>query len=575
MNWFKNLKIRMKMFVGFGLIIVLMAGLAVTAGTQLRTVDDTYSLMISYTIEGEIIIKDFWAVVLDIRRITGLASAFAATDDRDRIASLGQSARDSYNNGVQLLDKYVDQVKANPLTSQAEKDERLRRVTEIRSLFDAYKTQSMEPIIEAALRLDHGRTMEVILAGTAGANDLMNATSELLEIITGTVNNSGQNATANANRIILLLTVISVIAVLIAIIVAMYLAGLIGKPLQALNAFMVKASTTGDIALAEEDERIIGGLMNIKDELGQAIGATAAFVARIAYISTELESVANSDLTSEIVLLSDKDAMGLSLQKMVANLNDMFGEINAATGQVSMGSKQVADGATSLAQGSMEQATSVEEVSSAIAAIAQKSKDNADMAMQAAELANTIKGNAEKGSSQMDEMMIAVKEINQASQSISKVIKAIDDIAFQTNILALNAAVEAARAGQYGKGFAVVADKVRSLAAKSAQAAKESGAIIQNSMEKAEFGAQIAAETAASLVEIVAGINESDSIINQIAAASEEQTDRIGKVDADIDLVAQIIQQNSATAEQSAAASEEMSSQANMLEELVAQFKLK
>ena len=288
-----------------------------------------------------------------------------------------------------------------------------------------------------------------------------------------------------------------------------------------------------------------------------------------------LESIADGDLSIDIKPRGANDRIGNAINSMLRKLNGMFINISESTRQVTSGSKQIADGAQMLAQGSTEQAASIEELSSSIAEIAEKTKENASKAEKAARLADNIRDDAEKGSAQMDEMIGAVKEINEASQNISKVIKVIDDIAFQTNILALNAAVEAARAGQHGKGFAVVAEEVRNLAAKSAGAAKETGDMIQNSMEKAELGSQIAGETASSLADIVSGINESSTLVTEIAEASEKQSHGITQVNVGIDQVAQVVQQNSATAQESAAASEEMSSQSSLLQELISQFRLK
>ncbi|MCL2747628.1 MAG: methyl-accepting chemotaxis protein [Oscillospiraceae bacterium] len=365
----------------------------------------------------------------------------------------------------------------------------------------------------------------------------------------------------------------AVFALLIPVIIYILVTHLL-KPLIPLTGYMKKSSSTGDLILSPEDTENIRKLAENKDELGQLIGACAAFVGRITDVSGTLGSVADGDLTVELAALSDRDTLGLSLNKMSGKLNAMFGEIQAAAGQVSQGAKQIADSSQSLAQGSTQQAASIEDLSNSIAEVAQKTKDNAESASETARLADTIKSNAEKGSSQMDEMISAVKEINQSSQNISKVIKVIDDIAFQTNILALNAAVEAARAGQHGKGFAVVAEEVRNLASKSAEAARDTGAMIQDSMEKAEFGVRIAEGTAASLSEIVSGINASSRSITEIARSSEEQSVGIVHINTGIEQVAQVVQMNSATAEESAAASEEMSSQSNMLLGLISEFKL-
>jgi len=383
----------------------------------------------------------------------------------------------------------------------------------------------------------------------------------------------------SAHSLYITLTIVMISALVIAVVVsvflAFYISGIISKPLLILSAFMEKAGTSGDISLTSADQSTIAKMANAKDEIGQTIGHSATFVSHVIYIAEQLETIAQGDLTIDVKTLSDVDTMGKSLSQMVSNLNNMFGSIQLSTGQVSEGAKQVADGAQSLAQGATEQAASIEELSASIGEIASKTKENADIATKTSKLSDSIKDNALKGSRQMNEMISAVKDINDASQSISKIIKTIDDIAFQTNILALNAAVEAARAGQHGKGFAVVAEEVRNLASKSAEAAKDTGDMIQNSMEKAEFGTQIAGETAASLKEIVDGISDTSQMISGIATASEEQSLGISQINTGIDQVAQVVQQNSATAEQSAAASEEMSSQSTILEELISQFKLK
>ncbi|MDR2933386.1 MAG: methyl-accepting chemotaxis protein [Oscillospiraceae bacterium] len=286
-------------------------------------------------------------------------------------------------------------------------------------------------------------------------------------------------------------------------------------------------------------------------------------------------AIAEGDYTVEATLRSDKDVVGKALGSMIEMNNEVFAGIAAAAGQVALGSQQVSSGAQLLAQGSTEQSATVQQLLASVQDVTEKARDNAKMAMDVSALEQSIMRSAVKGTEQMARMNAAVKEINEASQAIGNVIKIIDDIAFQTNILALNAAVEAARAGQHGKGFAVVADEVRNLAGKSAEAAKSTGHLIENTITKAELGTRIADETTNSLKDIVSGIDENSAVIAQIATSSEEQSEAIGQINSGIDQVAQVVQQNSATAEESAAASQTMSQEAERLHSLVSRFRLR
>jgi methyl-accepting chemotaxis protein len=310
------------------------------------------------------------------------------------------------------------------------------------------------------------------------------------------------------------------------------------------------------------------------DEFGKLMDEYQIVIDNIKTQAKVAEEVAGGNLCVEVVPNSDQDLLGISLKNMVEKNQSTLGHISDSAYQVSTSSSEVANASEALAQGSTEQASAIEEITASISDVAGKTKENAQEASNAADLVEHALENVHKGNEQMGEMMNAMKNINDSSESISKIIKVIDDIAFQTNILALNAAVEAARAGEAGKGFAVVAEEVRNLAAKSASAAAETAELIEDSIHKVTAGSKIAEETAEALGEITKAVEESEGIIHGISEASNYQATAIAQINQAIDQVSQVVSNNSATSQECAAASMELSQQASKMQELLSTYQL-
>lgn len=312
----------------------------------------------------------------------------------------------------------------------------------------------------------------------------------------------------------------------------------------------------------------------IKNALNETIDILKGYIGEISGVLGEISAgdlnvCITSDYRGDFVQLKN------SINRIVESLNGVLSDINAAAEQVASGTRQVSDGSQTISRGATEQASAIDELNATVTDIAEQTKQNAAGANKANELTLVAKRYALGGNGQMLDMQQAMEAISGTAQSISKIIKVIDDIAFQTNILALNAAVEAARAGQHGRGFAVVAEEVRNLAARSATAAQETTALIEDSIKKTQAGTKIADGTAAALQDIVNSVEEAAALVGDIAAASNAQATGIAQVNKGLEQMAGVVQNNSATAEQSAATAQELSGQADMLKGMVGRFRLR
>ncbi|WOC32703.1 MULTISPECIES: methyl-accepting chemotaxis protein [Caproicibacterium] len=560
-NRFDDISISKKLSVGFtfvstmGAIIGLLGiiSLIILMSNQ-QTMYNQSTLGIEYSSNAEIDFKDLRTAVRDLY--------MHYDTDKDKYSQ-------TISTDLQAVQKQLEKY-SGTLSNSTDQE----HYESLKTAYAAYETV-VNNIVQTA---SSGGSQEEILTLI---NDTSSKTQDVIDAfsVLSSFNDAQAQQSLSNTQTSSIIEICVMLAIVLSAAAASYkcsrrISKSIVPPIQKYAAFaaMMAVGDMDKSKLFNEKDKVLNSR---QDEIGQLAVSFNQLIVGTNKLTSETLAIAGGDLTVSVTVRSDEDILGKALNNLVQKFHTLATSIVSSSEQVDAGARQVANSSTMLSQGATEQASSVEELSASMEEVTSQTTQNAQNAQKTYELARTIKSDAENGNTKMGEMLQAMEDINTSSGSIGKIIKAIDEIAFQTNILALNAAVEAARAGQYGKGFAVVAEEVRSLAAKSAQAAKETTTLIETSTQKVGSGTDIANETASALQKITEGISQASDLVGAIASASNEQAAALEQINQGITQVSQVVQSNAAAAEESAAASEELSGQADILKENVSIFKLK
>ncbi len=553
----KNLKISQKLIVSFSTILLISIILVILSITALRSIGDKSHQMY----EGPFVAAtEGMSVAEKMYNVWGSLNAALVEEDLAKYADQINASATEVVAGLNKLQEIAGSSSGSITSLLNESSQAQALIGEIMGLMEQGKWDDARVLLT-------GEFSEIFIRSSAAAEAIYTEANEAAE----TMNRSVTKTTNNSSIFMLVLLVV---AVLIAIAIMAVLIKGLTRPIYELEE-TAKAISTGNIenTITYESKDELGVLA---DSFRRTCEGLSAVIQDLSYLMNEMAK-GNFDIRTkaENFYVGDFQPILSSIREMNKNLSNTLLRINDASDQVASGSDQVSSGAQGLSQGATEQASAVEQLAASINDISTQVKQTSENAKRASEQVENAGADLQISNQKMEEMIAAMSEISDRSGEIGKIIKTIEDIAFQTNILALNAAVEAARAGSAGKGFAVVADEVRNLASKSAEAAQNTTHLIEGSMQAVENGTRIAGSTAEALMSTVESTKNAVELVEKITRAAENQANSIQEITQGMDQISSVVQTNSATAQESAAASEELSSQSQMLKELTSRFTLR
>jgi methyl-accepting chemotaxis protein len=553
----KNINIKVKLLAGFMLVAVLTLIVGACGTYGVGVLDDT---------------------ITEINRVGTnaiQAGRLMANLQAQRSAYRGMGFKGAYGQyaameadykALAALDAEFDEISEN-LESSFKGAESKRMFEDVKDQYERFSSiRDVSVEVMHDLNKDGQERYDAFVLMVEPMESSIAALEELINFQDQRMDDEETKSEVQANTVRRLLIAMIAAAIIFAVLLGFYISQSIATPVKKLLAVAEQLSA-GNVDVNID--------INQKDEIGVLADAFSVMTNEIRGQADIMARIANGDYRNLTKIRSDEDVMNKSINAVVERNNETLTGIKEAAAQVASGASQIATGAQGLASGASEQAATLEEFTATISEIQKQSEQNTDKSEQAFRDVQASGEHMLNGMRSMSDMTEAMHDINESSGNIAKVIKVIDDIAFQTNILALNAAVEAARAGSHGKGFAVVADEVRNLASKSAEAAKETAVLIESSTAKVSEGNMIAEKTSENL-ENVNRLSEKNAYsMQEISESSRMQSGAISEITTGINQLSDVVQANSATAEESAAAAEQLSAQAATREEILSHFKLK